>query len=99
MKLKKPDRIGILPETGFCPGCGHGVVSRLVAEVADELNINEKLVITHDVACGYIGAAMMRFDSIVCQHMDVRFQRQVDIRKFVLIILPVHIWGMGLRIP
>ena len=43
MKLKKPDRIGILPETGFCPGCGHGVVSRLVAEVADELNINEKL--------------------------------------------------------
>ena len=41
MKLKKPDRIGILPETGFCPGCGLGVVSRLVAEVADELNINE----------------------------------------------------------
>lgn len=68
MKLKKPDRIGILPETGFCPGCGHGVVSRLVAEVADELNINEKLVITHDVACGYIGAAMMRFDSIVSAH-------------------------------
>ncbi|MFR1112945.1 MAG: thiamine pyrophosphate-dependent enzyme [Blautia sp.] len=68
MNLWKPDRIGIVPETGFCPGCGHGVVTRLVAEAADELGMNERLVMTHDVACGYIGAASMRFDAIVAAH-------------------------------
>ncbi len=68
MNLKKPDRVGITPETGFCPGCGHGVACRLVAEAAEELGINERLVIAHDVACGCIGVEMMRFDAIVSAH-------------------------------
>ena len=28
----------------YCPGCGHGVAHRLVAEVIDELGIREKTV-------------------------------------------------------
>ena len=31
--------------THYCPGCGHGVIHRLVAEVIDELGIREKTVV------------------------------------------------------
>lgn len=68
MKLKKPDRIGIIKESGFCPGCGHGIVTRLVAEVADELGINENFVMVHDVACGSNAMLTMRTDCIIAAH-------------------------------
>ena len=35
MKLKAPDRI-TFTTSGFCPGCGHGVAGRLIAEVAED---------------------------------------------------------------
>ena len=28
----------------YCPGCGHGIVARLLAEVIDEFEIREKTV-------------------------------------------------------
>lgn len=68
MNLKKPDRIGISAESFFCPGCGHGIVSRLIAEVADELDINEKLIMVHDVACGSNAAWDARYDAIIAAH-------------------------------
>ena len=68
MNLKKPDRIGLEIPSKICSGCGHGIVSRLIAETADELNINEKLVMIHDVACGAMTKSNMRFDAIVTAH-------------------------------
>ena len=29
-------------EFSYCPGCGHSIAHRLVAEVIDELNLREK---------------------------------------------------------
>jgi len=26
----------------FCPGCGHGIIHRLIAEVIDEMKLREK---------------------------------------------------------
>ncbi len=37
--------------THYCPGCGHGIVHRLVAEVIDELEIREKTVGVAPVGC------------------------------------------------
>lgn len=68
MNLKKPDRIGLEKQSGWCPGCGHGLVSRLIAEVADELEMNEKLIMVHDVACGSFGAWTMGYDAIIAAH-------------------------------
>ena len=68
MNLRKPDRIGTVTESGFCPGCGHGIVCRLIAEVAEELKNDEKLIMVHDVACGSIATMNSRFDSIVAAH-------------------------------
>lgn len=68
MNLRKPDRIGLVTQSDFCPGCGHGLASRLILEAADELGINEKLVIIHDVACGSLGMNNMRVDQVVAAH-------------------------------
>ena len=48
MILKAPE--SIMSSSGFCPGCGHGLASRLVGEVAEELGIEHKLVTVVDVA-------------------------------------------------
>ena len=37
--------------THFCPGCTHGVVERLVAEVLDELGVRERTVGVASVGC------------------------------------------------
>jgi len=35
----------------YCPGCTHGVIHRLIAEVIDELDIREKTVGIAPVGC------------------------------------------------
>jgi len=40
--------------THYCPGCGHGVIHRLVAEVIDELGIREKTVAVAPVGCAVL---------------------------------------------
>ncbi len=40
--------------THYCPGCGHGIAERLVAEVIDELGIREKTVGIAPVGCSVL---------------------------------------------
>jgi len=40
--------------THYCPGCTHGVIHRLVAEVIDELNIRERTVGVAPVGCSVL---------------------------------------------
>ncbi len=40
--------------THYCPGCGHGITHRLVAEVIDELEIREKTVGVAPVGCSVL---------------------------------------------
>ena len=35
----------------YCPGCTHGIVHRLVAEVLDELGVRGKTVAVESVGC------------------------------------------------
>jgi len=37
--------------THYCPGCGHGIIHRLVAEVVDELGIRERTIGVAPVGC------------------------------------------------
>jgi 2-oxoglutarate/2-oxoacid ferredoxin oxidoreductase subunit beta len=37
--------------THYCPGCSHGVINRIVAEVIDELNIRERTIGVASVGC------------------------------------------------
>lgn len=45
----------LLPvSTHYCPGCGHGIIHRIVAEVIDELAIREKTVVVAPVGCAVL---------------------------------------------
>lgn len=69
MNLKAPERIQPQLDSGWCPGCGHGIANRLYAEVAHEMGIEDKLIMTHDVACGSLGAlGVFQYDAIVAAH-------------------------------
>ena len=46
------DRKGELPhQTHYCPGCGHGIVHKLVARAIDELGIQDRTILVSPVGC------------------------------------------------
>lgn len=67
MKLKAPETI-TFTRSGFCPGCGHGLAVRLIAEVVEEMGLSEKLLTVVDVACGSLNIDAWRFDTIMAAH-------------------------------
>ena len=38
----------------YCPGCGHGIVHRLVAELIDEMDLRDKTIAVAPVGCSVI---------------------------------------------
>ena len=39
-------------QTHFCPGCGHGIVHKMLARAIDELGIQNSTILTGPVGCG-----------------------------------------------
>lgn len=68
MKLSLPSLMNRVETTTWCPGCGHGIVSRILGEAIDELGIQEKLIIVVDVACGGSIARNLKINSIGAAH-------------------------------
>ena len=54
--------------TNYCPGCVHGIVTRLVAEVVDELGIEGKTVGVCPVGCSVMQYKFFGFDEIEAAH-------------------------------
>src|SRR5450631_21402 len=49
---KSYDRKEELPhQTHFCPGCGHGIVHKMLARAIDELGIQDKAILVGPVGC------------------------------------------------
>ena len=59
-----------LKETKFhyCPGCHHGIIHRLVAEVIDELKLQEKTIAILPVGCAVLGYEYFDVDCIEAAH-------------------------------
>ncbi|MDP3179912.1 MAG: thiamine pyrophosphate-dependent enzyme [Spirochaetaceae bacterium] len=55
-------------QTKYCPGCGHGVIHRLVAEVVDELGVQGKSIIMNPVGCSIWADLYFDFDSVQPAH-------------------------------
>lgn len=51
--------------TIYCPGCGHGIIHRLIAEVVDELRIRERTIGVAPVGCAVLAYYYFNFD--VCE--------------------------------
>ncbi|MDD3088215.1 MAG: thiamine pyrophosphate-dependent enzyme [Candidatus Omnitrophica bacterium] len=54
--------------THYCPGCGHGITHRLIAEVIDELGIREKVIAIAPVGCAVIAYDYWDFDCSEAAH-------------------------------
>jgi len=42
-------------QTHYCPGCGHGIVSKLLARALDELGVQDRAVLVSPVGCSVFG--------------------------------------------
>ena len=66
-EVRLPKRI--MNSGGWCQGCGHGVVVRLIAEVLDELGVADKAIAVEDVACGSMSmSGVLNCDAIMAAH-------------------------------
>ena len=54
--------------THYCPGCGHGVAHRLLAEVIDELGIQERTIGIAPVGCAVLAYNYLDVDMIEVAH-------------------------------
>lgn len=55
-------------ETHYCPGCHHGVIHKLLAEVLVELNVLEKSIGAVPVGCSGLAYDYFNCDTLQCAH-------------------------------
>ncbi|MFH1786267.1 MAG: thiamine pyrophosphate-dependent enzyme [archaeon] len=55
-------------QTHYCPGCGHGIIHRLIAESMDELGIREKTIGIAPVGCAVFAYNFFNCDMIQPAH-------------------------------
>lgn len=66
-KFSLPEALKDTP-THYCPGCGHGIIHRLLAEVIEELGIREKVIAIAPVGCAVIAYDYWNFDCSEAAH-------------------------------
>jgi 2-oxoglutarate ferredoxin oxidoreductase subunit beta len=54
--------------THYCPGCGHGLIHRLICEVIDEMKIREGTVAIAPVGCAVLAYDYWNFDTMEAAH-------------------------------
>ena len=52
----------------YCPGCGHGIIHRIIAECIDELSIKEKTIAVAPVGCAVFAYDYFNFDTTESPH-------------------------------
>jgi len=63
----KPDSLATI-STHYCPGCMHGIIHRLVAEILDELGVRERTVGIAPVGCAVLAYNYFNCDMIEAAH-------------------------------
>ena len=64
---KKPQSLTDVP-MHYCPGCGHGIVHRLMAEAIDELGIADRVIGVAPVGCAVFADSYFACDMIQGAH-------------------------------
>ena len=54
--------------TGYCPGCLHGVATRLICELIDEFGIQERTTSVLPIGCSSMGVFHFDTDLVVSLH-------------------------------
>lgn len=68
MNYKVSKHIDLKQQASWCPGCGHGIICRIITDAADKLGVGDRIVTVDDVACGQFGQYAMDYNSIMGAH-------------------------------
>jgi 2-oxoglutarate/2-oxoacid ferredoxin oxidoreductase subunit beta len=52
----------------YCPGCGHGIVHRMMAEALDELSLRERTILISPVGCSVFAYRYFETDNVQAAH-------------------------------
>lgn len=81
----RPESLADVPFR-YCPGCGHGVTNRLVAEVVDELGIRDRTIGLAPVGCSVYVEEYFDWDMVGAAH-----GRAPAVATGIKRVLPDHI--------
>ena len=65
--FSRPDALKDAP-FHYCPGCGHSIIHRLVAEVIDELNIKDRAIGVPPAGCAVLAYDYFDVDMVEAPH-------------------------------
>ena len=54
--------------SSFCGGCGHGIVTKIVGELIDEMRLQENGIIVWPIGCSCTAHKLFKMDQIVALH-------------------------------
>jgi 2-oxoglutarate ferredoxin oxidoreductase subunit beta len=63
----RPESLVDVP-THYCPGCGHGIIHKLMAQVIDELGIRERTIVIAPVGCSVLVYNYIEADGLESAH-------------------------------
>jgi len=66
-KVSRPESLTDA-RTHYCPGCGHGIVHKLIAEVIDRLGVRERTIGVAPVGCAVLAYFYFNFDVTEAPH-------------------------------
>jgi 2-oxoglutarate ferredoxin oxidoreductase subunit beta len=64
----RPPRLLADHPTHYCPGCGHGIVHRLVAELLDEMDLADRTIGVASVGCSVFAYDYLAVDFVESPH-------------------------------
>jgi 2-oxoglutarate ferredoxin oxidoreductase subunit beta len=65
--FQRPESLQSTP-TSYCPGCSHGTIHRLIAEVVDELGLRARTIAVAPVGCAVFAYKYFALDSCGAAH-------------------------------
>ena len=64
---KRPEALSDV-RTHYCPGCGHGIIHKLIAEALDELELREETIVIAPVGCSVLIYNYLEVDGVEAPH-------------------------------
>jgi 2-oxoglutarate/2-oxoacid ferredoxin oxidoreductase subunit beta len=77
MTIQAPDKPRVIYQhpaslvdrsTHYCPGCGHGIIHRLIAELIDELDLASRTIAIGSVGCSVFAYDYFKVDFVESPH-------------------------------
>lgn len=85
--IKYEKSLGLIDTpTHYCPGCTHGILHKLVAEVLEELN-----VLDHTVGVASVGCSVFSYEYFSCDMQQAAHGRACAVATGIKRSLPEHV--------